>query len=67
MTFVLRDISDNTNKKTLILLIKVNANFIFYLGSVRFTKNVCAKKSAEPLQSVDDNLPTHNLPKKCCF
>ena len=30
-------------------------------GSVRFAENVCAKKSAEPLQSVDDNLPNYNL------
>ena len=40
---------------------------IFFLGkkgSVRFAKIVCVEKSAEPIQSVDDSLLTHNLPKK---
>ena len=30
---------------------------------MRFAENVCAEKSAEPLQSVNNNLPTHDLPK----
>ena len=40
---------------------------IEYTGSVRFAKNICAEKSAEPFQFADNNLPTHNLPKETTF
>ena len=31
---------------------------------MRFAEIICVKKSAEPIQSVDDNLSSHDLPKK---
>ena len=35
-----------------------------HFGDEWFAKNVSAKKSPEPFQFVDYNLPTHYLPKK---
>ena len=37
------------------------------MESVRFAKNVCVEKSAEPFQFVADSLPTHDVLKKPCF
>ena len=30
---------------------------------MRFVENICVEKSAKPLESVNDNLSTHDLPK----
>ena len=48
------------------ILIKRNLGYNIW-GSVRFAENVCAKKFAKLFQFVDDNLPTHNLPKETTF
>ena len=36
-------------------------------GSVQFSKNICAKKSAKLFQFVDDKMSNDDLPKNSCY